>query len=95
MRRVHLFVGGADMTTTLFNKEELRATVADVLDMPVEDVTDDANFIDDLAVDSLMALEVVVVLEKKYRVKFVEAELRQVVSLQHAYDLVTAKLEAA
>jgi len=77
------------------DKEELRATVADVLDIPVEDITDDANFIDDLAVDSLMALEVVVVLEKKYRVKFVESELRQVASIQHAYDLVSAKLASA
>lgn len=83
------------MTTTLFDKEALRATVADVLDLSIEEVTDNANFIDDLDVDSLMALEVVVVLERKYRVKFVEAELRQVASLQHAYDLVTAKLAAS
>ena len=83
------------MATTLFDKEELRATVAYVLDLTTAEVTDEAHFIDDLAVDSLMALEVVVALERKYRVKFDESELRQVVSLQHAYDLVAAKLDAS
>jgi acyl carrier protein len=76
------------------DKDELRHTVADILDVDAADVVDDANFMEDLAVDSLMALEVVVVLEKRYAVKFSEAELRQVVSLQQAYDLLAGKLRA-
>ena len=39
-----------------------------------------------------MALEVIVVLEKKYGVKFAETELRQVVSLRQAHELLTQKL---
>jgi acyl carrier protein len=81
------------MTTTgLLDRERLRATVAEVLDLEPDDIIDDANFIDDLGVDSLMALEIVVVLEKRYGVRFAEAELRQVTSLGQAYDLVAAKL---
>jgi acyl carrier protein len=74
------------------DKEELRSTVAGILDIETADLTDNAHFMEDLAVDSLMALEVVVALEKTYRVKFTESELRSVVSLQQAYDLLAQKL---
>ncbi len=77
------------------DKEELRATVAGILDVEASEVTDEAHFMEELEVDSLMALEVVVVLEKKYGVKFAEAELRDIVSLQRAHDLLTQKLQAS
>ncbi|WP_433893431.1 acyl carrier protein [Streptomyces sp. CA-111067] len=77
------------------DKEELRETVAGILDIESADVTDEAHFMEDLEVDSLMALEVVVALEKKYGVKFAESELRAVVSLQQAHDLLVQKLPAS
>ncbi|MFI1227154.1 MULTISPECIES: acyl carrier protein [unclassified Streptomyces] len=78
----------------VLDKDELRAIVAEILDLDVSDVSDDANFMEDLEVDSLMALEVVVVLEKRFGIKFAEAELRRITSLQEAYDMVTGKLRA-
>ncbi|GAA1354204.1 acyl carrier protein [Saccharothrix algeriensis] len=83
------------MSAVALEREDLRATVADVLDVDVEEVTDDVDFIEDLGVDSLMALEVMVVLEKKYGVKIAESELREVTNLKKAYDLLTEKLKAA
>ncbi|MBL1114905.1 acyl carrier protein [Streptomyces sp. 110] len=74
--------------------DELRGIVADILEVDATDVADDADFMEDLEVDSLMALEVIVVLEKKYGVKFAESELRQVVSLRQAHELLTQKLRA-
>ncbi|MEU9987498.1 acyl carrier protein [Streptomyces sp. NPDC048045] len=79
----------------MLDKEELRAVVAQVLDADVTEVTDDARFVDDLEVDSLMALEVVVILEKKYGIKLPESDLKQIVTLQSAYELLLAKLDAA
>jgi acyl carrier protein len=81
--------------TTTLEIEDLRRTVAEVLDVDEALVTDDASFIDDLGVDSLMALEVMVVLEKKYHVKLDESELREVSSLKKAYGLLSDKLRAA
>lgn len=78
----------------VLDKEQLRATIADVLDVEVAAVTDDANFIKDLEVDSLMALEVMVVLEKRYRVKLAESELKEITCLQRAYDLLGEKLRS-
>ncbi|MGW2254458.1 acyl carrier protein [Kitasatospora sp. NPDC001660] len=79
----------------MLDKEELRAVVAQVLDVDAEEVTDDARFVDDLEVDSLMALEIVVVLEKKYGVKLPESDLKQITTLQNAYDVLLGRLDAA
>lgn len=80
------------MPVTL-DKEDLRVTVATVIEAEVAQVEDDTLFVDDLGVDSLMALEVVVVLEKKYRVTLHEAELSQVTCLRSAYALLARKLD--
>ncbi|MFB7668833.1 acyl carrier protein [Kitasatospora sp. NPDC056138] len=77
------------------DKEDLRRTVADVLDVDEAELTDEADFVENLGVDSLMALEVMVVLEKKYSVKLGESELKEVTCLQKAYDLLAAKLQDA
>ncbi|MFI9152071.1 acyl carrier protein [Streptomyces sp. NPDC053367] len=85
----------SNTAATALDKEDLRRTVADVLDVDEAELTDEAHFVDDLGVDSLMALEVMVVLEKKYAVKLDESELKEVISLQKAHDLLADKLRAA
>ncbi len=77
---------------TVVDKEELREIIAGVLDLDVEDVTDDALFVDDLEVDSLPALEVVVVLEKRYGLRLLESELSVITSLAGAHTLLQARL---
>lgn len=72
--------------------EDLRAFVADVLDVDEEEVTDDADFVKELGVDSLMALEVMVVLEKRYAVKLQEQEIKEVTCLRKVHDLLALKL---
>lgn len=70
---------------------ELRSTIADVLDLDEDEITPDAHFVEDLGVDSLMALEVMVVLEKKYQVKISEDELKSITCLRNVHDLLVAK----
>lgn len=70
---------------------ELRSIIADVLDIEEEKITEDADFVKDLDVDSLMALEVMVSLEKKYQIKLSEKELRQITCLRNVYELLKAK----
>lgn len=81
-------------TETANDPEELRALVAGVLDVEPAAVTDDADFVDDLDVDSLMALEVMVALEKKYKIELDEAELKNISSFAQVRDLVAAKVAA-
>ncbi|MBP8537956.1 acyl carrier protein [Streptomyces sp. MK37H] len=81
----------ADATAAL-DMDELRTFVADVLDVDEEDVTEDADFVKTLGVDSLMALEVMVVLEKKYSVKLEEREMKDITTLQKVHDLLASKM---
>lgn len=74
--------------------EELRRFVADVLDLDPEDLTDDAHFVAELGMDSLKALEVMVAMEKKYKVKITEDEVRDITNFGEVRDLLTAKIAA-
>ncbi|GAA2947735.1 MULTISPECIES: acyl carrier protein [Streptomycetaceae] len=74
------------------DRDELRTLLADTIDADVSEVGDDTDFVDQLGVDSLMALEIVVVLERKYGIKFAEQEMRSVRTLNSAYDEVLRKL---
>ncbi|MEU0845018.1 MULTISPECIES: acyl carrier protein [Streptomyces] len=82
----------ADATAAL-DLDELRTFVAEVLDVEEEEVTDEADFVKDLGVDSLMALEVMVELEKKYAVKLEEKEMKSITTLRKVHDLLASKLE--
>ncbi|MFF8100814.1 acyl carrier protein [Streptomyces sp. NPDC014986] len=74
------------------DREQLRQLLAETIDADVTDVRDDTDFVQTLGVDSLMALEVVVVLERTYGVKFAEAEMSEVRTLDSAYEVVRRKL---
>ncbi|GGY31236.1 acyl carrier protein [Streptomyces anulatus] len=74
------------------DKEELRTTLADVIDVAPAEIGDSTDFLDDLGVDSLLLLELVVVLEKRYRVKFSEQEMRTARTFRDAYALLGGKL---
>lgn len=76
-----------DNLSTTLDKEQLRALVAETLDVDVEEVTDDARFVEDLEADSLLALEIVVKLENTYGVKLDEAVLPKITTLQATYEL--------
>jgi acyl carrier protein len=78
--------------TETVNPEELRQLVAGVLDVEPSAVTDDADFVTDLEVDSLMALEVMVALEKRYKIELDEAELKNISSFAQVRDLVGQKI---
>ncbi len=74
--------------------DDLRRTVAKVLDVEPSELTDDARFVEDLGGNSLLALEVLVVLEEKYGVTFTRAEVDSLTSLPRTRELLAAKLAA-
>ncbi|MFP3989086.1 acyl carrier protein [Streptomyces sp. E11-3] len=77
---------------SVLDKEQLRELLADVLDLDIAEITDDAHFTEDLDVDSLMALEITVRLEKEYGVRLAETELTIITTLQGTYQLLDSKL---
>ena len=69
-------------------KAEIKKLVADIAEKTPEEITDDARFSEDLGIDSMMALEIVATIEKKYKVVIPEGEIPNMRSLQNIYDLI-------
>ncbi|MEY9994405.1 acyl carrier protein [Streptomyces sp. V4I8] len=80
------------MTTATLDKDELRELVADALDVDVEELTDDAHYVETLGVDSLMGLEILVQLEKRFGVKISEEEFGQITNFGQTYNLLAGKI---
>lgn len=85
------FISRKEYVAMKLSKEELRYLLADVLDVDVVELTDDARFAEDLGVDSLMALEVLVTLEKRYQIKLDEMKLVDIRSFNNVYDMLVAE----
>lgn len=82
-------------TDPAVSKEELRELIANVFELPVDEVTDEADFVEQLEADSLMALEVAVRMEKLYGIRLADSEVKDIRTLNKAHEQVLAKLAAA
>ena len=69
-------------------KEELRALIAEIAEK--DEIPDDASF-KDLGIDSMMGVEIVAAIERKYQIKIPDAELQQIETLNKSFELVKAK----
>ncbi|GAA4548835.1 acyl carrier protein [Amycolatopsis samaneae] len=74
--------------------EELRAFVADVIDVDLAEVGDDTRFVEELEVDSLLVMEISVQLEKRYGIELSDRELTSLTTLRATHALLTVKLRA-
>jgi acyl carrier protein len=70
-------------------KEELRSLIAEIAE--VDTIPDDTHF-KELGIDSMMGVEIVAAIERQYRVKFEDAELAEVTTLNRSLELVLRKL---
>ncbi|MBX3189915.1 MAG: acyl carrier protein [Labilithrix sp.] len=73
-------------------KEELRALIAEIAEK--DEIPDDVAF-KDLGIDSMMGVEIVAAIEKKYQVKIEDSELVEVTTLNASMALVQKKLAVA
>lgn len=68
-------------------KKEIKKKVAEITELSEDKLKEDAKFVEDLGVDSMMALEIVASLEKKYKVVIPEDQIPKVRSLNDIYEL--------
>jgi len=68
-------------------KKEIKKLVAEIAERTEEEVKEDALFAEDLGIDSMMALEIVASIEKKYKLVIPEEEIPNIRSLRNVYDL--------
>jgi len=70
-------------------KEELRELIAEIAEK--DEIPDEVSF-KDLGIDSMMGVEIVAAIERKYHVKIEDAELVEVTTLNNSMALVRKKL---
>jgi len=68
--------------------EEIRAIVAEVLELEPEEVSDTGDFVDTYDADSLRAIEIVARLDKRYQIEIPQYELADLRNLKAVYDTV-------
>ena len=67
---------------------DIRKLVAEVLETEPEKIDGNANFVKDLGMDSMMALEILAGIEKKYRIAIPEDTLPKFTSLNQTVKIV-------
>jgi len=75
--------------------KDITRILAEVIEMDEAELWEkrDKRFVEDLGVDSMLALEILALLEKKYRIEIPEENILDLVSLQSTIDFVDRKLK--
>jgi acyl carrier protein len=68
-------------------EQEVRDLIADIIEIPANKIDPDANLVEDLGMDSMMALEILAALEKKYKIKIPEEDLPKITTVSRATEL--------
>ncbi len=76
-------------------REEVKRLIAELTEREISEITDTALFVDDLGVDSLMAIEVMVALDKRYKIDIPEAEFNKIKNVNDAVAVVMKHLPAS
>ncbi len=67
--------------------QDVRKLIADIIEMEPDQILPDAHLVEDLGMDSMMALEILASIEKKFRIKIPEEDLPKITTLQNAIEL--------
>jgi acyl carrier protein len=74
-------------------EERVKKIVVEQLGAKEEDVTPNANFVDDLGADSLDTVELVMALEEEFECEIPDEEAEKITSVQQAIDYVRAHVK--
>ncbi len=74
-------------------EKDLRALVATILEVEPDTIDDKASFVKDLGMDSMMALEILASIEKKYKIVIPEETLAKFTSLSQTVKIVQDMLD--
>lgn len=69
-------------------ENELKLLIAEIVEIDPEKITPKANFVEDLGMDSMMALEILASIEKKYKLRIPEENLTKITNLDKTIEIV-------
>lgn len=68
-------------------EREMRSILSIILNKPPEEIMPDSRFIEDLGMDSILAVEILAAIEKKFKIAIPDDEIKKVASLKQAVAL--------
>ena len=68
-------------------EQDLRSMIAQISEAEPEKITLEASFVNDLGMDSMMALEILASMEKKFKIRIPEEQLSKLQNLKEAINL--------
>ena len=74
------------MTTNGIEKEII-SIISDVAEVDTNEVTLDSNLVKDLGINSIKAIEIIVTLEKKYKVSIRDEDVPKITYVKQIVDL--------
>jgi acyl carrier protein len=66
--------------------DRIKEIIADKLDISLNQVTDEAKFIDDLGADSLDVVELIMTLEDEFDIEITDEQAEKIVTVGNAVD---------
>ncbi len=72
---------------------EIKIIIAKIIEVEPTLIQSDTNFVEDLGADSMMALEIMTALEKKYKITISEEDLPKMSNLKQVVELVVGLLK--
>jgi acyl carrier protein len=72
-------------TTNL--EQEVKELIAEIIEMEPNEIDPDAHLVEDLGMDSMMALEILASLEKRYKIKLPEEDLPKITTVNRAIEV--------
>lgn len=74
-------------------KERVMHLISEVIERPVEEKDLDTRFVEDWGIDSLLALEILAVMEKNLQIEVPEEELVNFVTVRQVVEVVERRLQ--
>jgi acyl carrier protein len=67
--------------------KEIREIIAKILETNPEEITPTARFVEDLGMDSTMAIEILAAIEEKYKIAIPDEEITKIATLNQVVEL--------
>ena len=73
--------------------EKLQAIIADVLNVPKDDITPETTFVDDLGADSLDIFQIIMGIEEEFDIEIDNEEAEKITTVQDAVERIKKAVE--
>ena len=73
--------------------EKLQAIIADVLNVPKDDITPETTFVDDLGADSLDFFQIIMGIEEEFDIEIDNEEAEKITTVQDAVEQIKKAVE--